>query len=974
MAGNIGDLIIGIGLDLKGLSKDLNRATYKLKAQSRKWKDVGSSLSSAITLPLAAVGAAGIAMSFELEKSLQKITNLVGVSSTQLDSYKNDILNISKETGKSQAELANALFDITSAGLTGSAAIEALNKSAKASVIGLGDTAIVASALTSAMNAYEQSGLNAAKATEVLAATVRVGKTEAESLAPAIGQVLGIASQLGVSFEEVGANLATFTRIGVNSKEAATALKSLLSGFSGAAGAAAAKALDSIGLSMGDVRKSIREDGLLKTLELLYDRTNGNVEVLSAIIPNVREFSNILGTAGVQADTYAENLKAISESSTLVDDGFKKVSKSASFKFTQAINNLKNVGITIGNLLLPYVIDLAAYITNLTKKFDNLSPAFKKSILVFGLVAAAIGPILVMIGSLIGAVSTITGALGLAAGALGSFLAVASGVGLAVVAVVALGVAIKNLFFKTEELSESKKALNDISTDVSKKLGEEKTKNDRLLGVMNDVNESFETRKGAYDILKQKYPDILGNYDKEKGYLGDIAKLQNDLALATEDRVKRQVASSKTAALEAEKEKIQARLIELKYEGGQTQEERNKANKAARAGLIEGDDGEYSGVGTVMEQNNARVIKLYEQQYAAQEKAIQQVRIRYNLLTDEQQALSDASAAKIKIIETETKVELTAAEKLELAAKKKADAQSKRDQLIKDNLIFQAGSARDLQVQILEQSATLEKSILDLNNLTSGSEAYNAKLKETQKLSRELIKLKQDEAEATLKLNLAIAGRTILSAPAAIETGIKAPVSQSEGRAEIEAPTAEVEQAKEAVIELEESIKGGLIDSTILLAESFGSILSGSESFTEGIKNLGRGLLGVLSDVLQKVGKQIIQAGIAMLALKKTLNFGNPLAAVAAGVGLVAIAKIAQAKISASVPKLASGGVLTGETLFIGGEYSGASTNPEIVTPQNIMAETFRKVLGQSGGGGGVGVLHMDTIRFGLEKDNVRVN
>ena len=40
-----------------------------------------------------------------------------------------------------------------------------------------------------------------------------------------------------------------------------------------------------------------------------------------------------------------------------------------------------------------------------------------------------------------------------------------------------------------------------------------------------------------------------------------------------------------------------------------------------------------------------------------------------------------------------------------------------------------------------------------------------------------------------------------------------------------------------------------------------------------------------------------------------------------------------------------SGGVLKQPTLNIAGEYPGASSNPEIVTPQNIMAETFREVM-----------------------------
>lgn len=42
-----------------------------------------------------------------------------------------------------------------------------------------------------------------------------------------------------------------------------------------------------------------------------------------------------------------------------------------------------------------------------------------------------------------------------------------------------------------------------------------------------------------------------------------------------------------------------------------------------------------------------------------------------------------------------------------------------------------------------------------------------------------------------------------------------------------------------------------------------------------------------------------------------------------------------------SIPKLASGGVITRPTVVQVGEYQGASSNPEIVSPQSIMRDTM---------------------------------
>lgn len=52
-----------------------------------------------------------------------------------------------------------------------------------------------------------------------------------------------------------------------------------------------------------------------------------------------------------------------------------------------------------------------------------------------------------------------------------------------------------------------------------------------------------------------------------------------------------------------------------------------------------------------------------------------------------------------------------------------------------------------------------------------------------------------------------------------------------------------------------------------------------------------------------------------------------------------------------TIPSMAAGGVLTGPTLFLGGEYAGASSDPEIVAPQSAMFETVSAALDSAGAG-----------------------
>lgn len=79
-------------------------------------------------------------------------------------------------------------------------------------------------------------------------------------------------------------------------------------------------------------------------------------------------------------------------------------------------------------------------------------------------------------------------------------------------------------------------------------------------------------------------------------------------------------------------------------------------------------------------------------------------------------------------------------------------------------------------------------------------------------------------------------------------------------------------------------------------------------------------------------GKALIAAGIASEAFQKLL-ISNPLLAVGAGIALVAAGSIVKSVAAKGPTAFADGGIVSGPTLGLMGEYPGASTNPEVIAP-----------------------------------------
>ena len=112
------------------------------------------------------------------------------------------------------------------------------------------------------------------------------------------------------------------------------------------------------------------------------------------------------------------------------------------------------------------------------------------------------------------------------------------------------------------------------------------------------------------------------------------------------------------------------------------------------------------------------------------------------------------------------------------------------------------------------------------------------------------------------------------------------------------------------------------------LMENEAKILEKSQS---NMSKLQSAMLVTVADFLESLGKGLIAAGLAVETFQKSLA-SNPLLAVAAGVAAVAAAAFVRSKINKGVA-FADGGIVSGPTLGLVGEYPGASTNPEVIAP-----------------------------------------
>jgi len=464
------------------VSRSLSEISSKMKSLGDTISNIGRNLTTKLTVPIVSLGTLATKSAIDFESAFAGVEKTVDGTAEQMKSLKQGIKNMAKEIPSTTAEISAVA---EAAGQLGIQTDNVLDFTK--TMINMGNATNLsadeaATTLARFANITKMSQKDFDKLGSVIVALGNnFATTEAEI--SAMGMNLASAgTQVGMSQSEIMALATALSSVGLEAQAGGTAFSKVMVNMQLAVekGGKNLKNFASVaGMSSKNFQKAFKEDatkaimafveGLSKSgergksaIKILDDMDIKETRLRDALLRSANA-SNIMNKAIELGN------KEWKENTALTNEANKRYETLKS-KIQIAKNKLTDIGITLGNIIMPYVEKFINKISALTEKFSRLSPKTQEMIVKIGAMVAVIGPLLLIIGkiislggSIIGVFSKVTsiiGGLTTGTGALSAAMTVLTGpIGLVIGAVVAATGAFALLWNKSETFRNSIKEI-----------------------------------------------------------------------------------------------------------------------------------------------------------------------------------------------------------------------------------------------------------------------------------------------------------------------------------------------------------------------------------------------------------------------------------------------------------------------------------------------------------------------------------
>lgn len=471
------------------------------------------------------------------------------------------------------------------------------------------------------------------------------------------------------------------------------------------------------------------------------------------------------------------------------------------------------------------------------------------------------------------------------------------------------------------------------------------------ISLVTDVEKNLNTQKAALRVEEKtgRLKELISKLQKEfEVSLGNSLKFESEIFKFSQGTAKskeKQSKASKQAVNEVSKALIEEERIRAEQEKKflQTEEEKVKATIASEERILAIKKSAILQAATAQNLSAAQVTELLRN-LAIQEIKLQNdksARIQAGRNKDTDAELSsinltynqrkDALEGMLRLQELNQQKEL---DDLNKSFQEKTITEEKYQENLKKIQLDYLNARLQALTQYADQDAKTEKQIADTK----------AKI---QKLSND------DTVKNAEKTGVNV-GRVISREMARVGRNLADALSDAFSQAfEEVSETAELDleilkkQNEELRYTMQDATKSQLeqLQAKKQLMENEAKIMQQSQS---ALSKMQAGMLTVVADFLDALGKGLVAAALAVEGFQKTLA-KKPLLALGLGLAAIAAAAVVRSTISKGVA-FAKGGIVSGPTLGLVGEYPGASTNPEVIAPLDKLKSIIGGGMGQEGG------------------------
>lgn len=276
-----------------------------------------------------------------------------------------DVMNISRTTGRASTEIAAGSYQVISAFEDSADTAKILEIATKAAIAGQAETVDTVNALAAVTKAYGDKTAGAvAHVSDLSFETIRLGQTTMPELANGIQKASGSAAALHVSQEELYAGFATLTGVIGNTDTVGTALNTLYTKMLKPS-TALSKAVESLGYK--SAYAMVQQEGLGGTIKKLGQYAGGDATKFAALF-SMRDLKAAQGILNTM-DVYERKLSALRDADGAADRAFMTSIKNWNDMFGIASNKVSVFAQQVGMKLLPYAKD---FLSDAMPKIDSL--------------------------------------------------------------------------------------------------------------------------------------------------------------------------------------------------------------------------------------------------------------------------------------------------------------------------------------------------------------------------------------------------------------------------------------------------------------------------------------------------------------------------------------------------------------------------------------------------------------------------